>query len=133
MIHLVGPYVLASVLVGLGIYGVIARRNAVLLLIGVELILSGTLILFVTAAVTGGERFSAGSVLPLFVITIAAAEVVVALSVILAVFKHESRLDLDDPADAALPAPDPGPPGDESSEPAPELPAAEPVGAEAAS
>lgn len=117
MIHLVGPYVLASVLVGLGVYGVIARRNAVLLLIGVELILSGTLILFVTAAVTGGDRYSAGSVLPLFVITIAAAEVVVALSVILAVFKHEERLDLDDPSQAQPLSPEPPP--DEASDAAP--------------
>ncbi len=126
MIHLVGPYVLASVLVGLGIYGVIARRNAVLLLIGVELILSGTLILFVTAAVTGGDRFSAGSVLPLFVITIAAAEVVVALSVILAVFKHEERLDLDDPSGVAQPpGPDPAPPGEPPGEHADEAVRAE--------
>ncbi len=112
MIHLYGPYLLASVLVGLGVYGIVVRRNAVLVLVGVELVLSGTLILFVTAAATGGARFSAGSVLPLFVITIAAAEVVVALSVILTVFKHQRRLDLDEPSDqGALPA-DPGAAGD---------------------
>jgi len=101
VIHPYAPYVLASVLVGLGIYGIIVRRNAVLLLIGVELVLSGTLILFVTAGAVGTTRFSAGSVLPLFVITIAAAEVVVALAVILTVFRHQGRLDLDEPSDDA--------------------------------
>ncbi len=99
MIHVQGPYILASVLVGLGIYGIIVRRNAVLLLVGVELVLSGTLVLFVTAAATGGDQYTAGSVLPLFVITIAAAEVVVALSVILTVFRHQGRLDLDQGSD----------------------------------
>ena len=111
MIHVAGPYVLASLLVGLGLFGIVVRRNAVLMLIGVELILSGTLILFVTAAATSGDRLSAGSVLPLFVITIAAAEVVVALSVILTVFRHQGELDLDEGsggADAAEPEPAPG-------------------------
>ena len=106
MIHVQGPYILASVLVGLGIYGIVVRRNAVLLLVGVELILSGTLVLFVTAAATGRDQFAAGSVLPLFVITIAAAEVVVALAVILTVFRHQGRLDLDEGSGADLePAP----------------------------
>jgi len=107
VIHPYLPYVLASALVGVGIYGIVARRNAVLLLIGVELILSGALILFVTAGATQPTRFSAGSVVPLFVITIAAAEVVVALSVILAVFRHQSRLDLDEPSEDAPDGEDP--------------------------
>ena len=35
MIHLAGPYLLAAVLAGLGTYGILARRNAVLVLMGV--------------------------------------------------------------------------------------------------
>ena len=38
---LLGPYVLAALLVGIGVYGALARRNAVLMLVGVELILGG--------------------------------------------------------------------------------------------
>lgn len=101
MIHLVGPYLLSAVLVGLGVYGVLVRRNAVLLLIGVELILSGALVLLVTAGASGApltDRWSASSVLPLFAITIAAAEVVVALAVILAVYRHRRSIDLDEPS-----------------------------------
>ncbi len=139
MIHVLGPYTLAAVLVGIGIYGIVVRRNAVLLLIGVELVLSGTLILFVTTAATGGDSFAAGSVLPLFVITIAAAEVVLALSVILAVFRHQGELDLDEGSGRAIEEPGPtgGPadmPPDETGspdEPADQIP--EPVGAEVAS
>lgn len=96
MIHLAGPYVLAALLVGLGVMGIAVRRNAVLVLVGVELVLSGCLVLLVTTQAAAGDRWSSGSVLPLFVITIAAAEVVVALAVVLAAFRHRGRIDLDE-------------------------------------
>ncbi|MFW5472485.1 NADH-quinone oxidoreductase subunit NuoK [Knoellia sp. CPCC 206450] len=105
MIHLAGPYVVAALLVGLGVMGVLVRRNAVLLLIGVELILSGSLVLLVASGATSGSRWEASSVLPLFVITIAAAEVVVALAVILTAFRLRGSIDLDEP----LGAPQDGP------------------------
>lgn len=94
MIHLAGPYALAAALVGLGTYGVLARRNAVLVLIGVELILNGATVLLVSLGSVGADRWQGGSVLALFVITIAAAEICVALAVILAVFRHRGRIDL---------------------------------------
>lgn len=96
MIHLLGPYLLAALLVGLGVTGIAVRRNAVLVLVGVELVLSGALVLLVTTQAAGADRWAAGSVLPLFVITIAAAEVVVALAVVLAVFRHRGTIDLDE-------------------------------------
>ena len=96
MIHLAGPYVLAALLVGLGVAGITIRRNAVLLLVGVELVLSGGLVLLVAAQAAGGDPWAAGSVLPLFVITIAAAEVVVALAVVLAAFRARGTIDLDE-------------------------------------
>ncbi|WP_377640480.1 NADH-quinone oxidoreductase subunit NuoK [Oryzobacter terrae] len=94
MIHLAGPYLLASVLVGLGVFGITVRRNAVLLLVGVELVLSGGLVLLVATQAAAADRWAAGSVLPLFVITIAAAEVVVALAVVLTAFRHRASIDL---------------------------------------
>lgn len=94
MIHLAGPYLLAAALVGIGVFGIAVRRNAVLLLVGVELVLSGALVLLVTTQVAAADRWAAGSVLPLFVITIAAAETVVALAVVLAAFRQRSRIDL---------------------------------------
>jgi NADH-quinone oxidoreductase subunit K len=96
VIHLAGPYVLAALLVGLGVVGVTVRRNAVLLLVGIELILSGGLVLLVATQAAGGDRWASGSVLPLFVITIAAAEVVVALAVVLAAFRLRRSIDLDE-------------------------------------
>jgi NADH-quinone oxidoreductase subunit K len=97
VIHLAGPYLLVAVLAGLGTYGVLARRNAVLVLIGVELILNSANLLLVTAGAAGGDRWAAGNVLTLFVITIAAAEVSVALAVVLAVFRLRGQVDLADP------------------------------------
>ena len=94
MIHLAGPYVLAAVLAGLGTYGVLARRNAVLVLIGVELILNAANLLLVSVGSVGADAWQAGSVLTLFVITIAAAEVVVALAVVLAVYRLRGDIDL---------------------------------------
>lgn len=98
MIHLAGPFALAAVLVGIGAFGVLARRNAVLMLIGVELILNGANVLFVATGSVGADRWAAGNVLTLFVITIAAAEVCVALAVILAVFRQRGHIDLDEPS-----------------------------------
>lgn len=95
MIHLLIPYAVAACLVGLGFVGVLTRRNAVLMLIGIELILSGGLVLLVTSALAAPSRWSVSSVLPMFVITIAAAEVVVALAVLLAVFRARGTIDVD--------------------------------------
>jgi NADH-quinone oxidoreductase subunit K len=109
MIHLAGPYLLAAVLAGLGTYGVLARRNAVLVLIGVELVLNAANLLLVTVAASAGDRWAAGNVLTLFVITIAAAEVCVALAVVLAVFRLRGDIDLASRRDAG-PADDSTPP-----------------------
>jgi NADH-quinone oxidoreductase subunit K len=94
VIHLAGPYALAAVLAGLGAYGVLARRNAVLVLIGVELILNAANLLLVSVGAVGADTWQAGNVLTLFVITIAAAEVCVALAVVLAVFRLRGDVDL---------------------------------------
>jgi NADH-quinone oxidoreductase subunit K len=99
VIHLAGPYLLAAVLAGLGTFGVLARRNAVLVLIGVELVLNAANLLLVTVGAAGADHWAAGNVLALFVVTIAAAEVCVALAVVLAVFRRRGDIDLAAPAD----------------------------------
>ena len=114
MIHLAGPVVLASVLAGAGIYGLLARRNAVLVLVGAELLVAAAGVLFVTASalpaggLAGLERPGAppgsvpatdpllsGQVLTIFAVTIAAAEVGLALAVILLLFRVRRTSDLD--------------------------------------
>lgn len=90
------PYLLVAVLAGLGIYGILARRHAVLVLVAVELLLGAAGLLLVTVGQTAPISDSAASpqVLTLFVITIAAAEVVLALAVILALYRARRHVDL---------------------------------------
>jgi NADH-quinone oxidoreductase subunit K len=106
VIHLEIPVVLVAVLAGAGVFGILARRNAVLVLIGVELVLNAANLLLVTAGARLSSPLAAGPVLTLFVITIAAAEVVVALAIVLVMFRRAGHIDLtrvpdldDDPDD----------------------------------
>ncbi len=97
MIHLGLPFALVAILAGAGVYGVIARRNAVLVLIGVELILNAANLLFVTVGSISDDPLRTGHVLALFVITIAAAEIGVALAVVLALSRSRGSIDLTEP------------------------------------
>nr|WP_281496734.1 NADH-quinone oxidoreductase subunit NuoK [Ornithinimicrobium sp. F0845] len=90
---------LAAILAGVGTYGVLARRHAVLMLIGVELMLGAAGLILVTVGQfdigqVGGDPLASGAVLTLFVITIAAAEIVVALAVVMAMFRTRGDVDL---------------------------------------
>lgn len=91
------PFLLVAVLAGLGAYGILARRHAVLMLIGVELMLGAAGLLLVTVGQIAPAEQAAGAhgpVLTLFLITIAAAEVVVALAILLALFRARGHVDL---------------------------------------
>lgn len=94
MIHAWTGFLVAAGLIGIGGYGVLARRNAVLLLIGVELMIAGAGLLLITAGATQLIPWQGGAVLTLFVITIAAAEIVLALAVIVAAYRHRHAGDL---------------------------------------
>ena len=91
------PYLLVALLAGLGAYGILARRHAVLMLIGVELVLGAAGLLLVTVGQTGAAGDAGAQVLTLFVITIAAAEVVLALAVLLALYRARGHVDLHAP------------------------------------
>lgn len=88
------PFLLAAILAGCGTYGVLARRHAVLMLIGVELLLAAAGLILVTVGQLGPDPLVSGLVLTLFIITIAAAEIVVALAVIMAMYRTRGDVDL---------------------------------------
>jgi NADH-quinone oxidoreductase subunit K len=92
--HLWPAVLLACVLVGAGLYGVLARRNAVLVLIGLELLLNAANLLLVTFDAAYADRLHGGQVLTLFVVTVAAAEIGVALAVVLLLFRRRGDVDL---------------------------------------
>ena len=85
--------VLAAILFCLGVYGVLARRNGVLVLMSVELMLNAVNINFI--AFSASLRLVAGEVFALFVITIAAAEVGVGLAIVLLIYRNLRSPDLD--------------------------------------
>lgn len=95
---LVIPSLVAALLVGAGLYGVLARRNAVMVLVGAELIVNaGVLILVlsdVRRASLGEHPLLTGQVGALFAITVAAAEVGLALAVALLLFRTRGSVDL---------------------------------------
>jgi NAD(P)H-quinone oxidoreductase subunit 4L len=87
---------LGAVLFCTGVYGVIARRNAVLVLMSIELILNAVNINLVAFGAIHGSV--AGAVFALFVIAIAAAEVGVGLAIVLLIYRNRKSVDLDDVA-----------------------------------
>jgi len=111
--HAVIPYVTGALLFGLGVYGVLRRRNAILVLMAVELMLNAVNLIFVTADATlrsalvgvqveawaypSGEPH-AGAVFALFVIVLAAAEVGVGLAIVLQYYRLRAAIAVDEVA-----------------------------------
>ena len=90
------PLLLSAALFGTGLYGVLARRNAVLALIGVELMLNAVNLQLVTYDAWYGDVSHTGQVLTLYVIALAAAEIGLGLAIILALFRARGTVDVDD-------------------------------------
>jgi len=86
----------SGILFSLGVYGVLSRRNAVQILMSVELMLNAVAVNFVAfATYTDGELFR-GPIFAIFVIIIAAAEVGLALGIILRVFRNRATANVDE-------------------------------------
>ncbi len=87
---------LSLVLFGAGIYAVIARRNLIAILIGVELMLNAASLNFMAFNRFLAPDPAVGQVIVLFIIGLAAAEVAIALSIILAVYRQRKQIDVDE-------------------------------------
>jgi len=83
---------LSAALFAIGVYGVLARRNGVLVLMSIELILNAVNINLVAFTAFGNQL--AGEVFALFVIAVAAAEVGVGLAMILLLYRNRKSIDL---------------------------------------
>jgi NADH-quinone oxidoreductase subunit K len=90
-----GAYLLLSaILFGIGVTGVLIRRNAIVVFMCVELMLNAVNLSFITFARTNGSLD--GQVLAFFVMAVAAAEVVVGLGILVAIFRKRSSTSVDD-------------------------------------
>ncbi|MFF3564477.1 MULTISPECIES: NADH-quinone oxidoreductase subunit NuoK [unclassified Streptomyces] len=93
--HLAYPAVLAVLLFSVGLYGVLARRNAILVLMSVELMLNAVNLNLVAFDVWLRDTLHAGQALTLFVIVIAAAEIGIGLAIVLLVYRNRGTSDID--------------------------------------
>ena len=84
---------LGAALFAIGVYGVLARRNGVMVLMSIELILNAVNINLVAFGAL--HQSVVGQVFALFIITVAAAEVGVGLAIVLLLYRNRANIDLD--------------------------------------
>ena len=93
--------VLSAIVFAIGLYGALGKRNAVVILMSIELMFNAVNVAFVAVgryqpAPPGGPFNLGGQVFALFVITVAAAEAAVALAIILAIYRTRKTVSIDD-------------------------------------
>ena len=88
--------VLSALLFSIGIYGVLARQNAVLILLSIELMLNAVNINLVAFSSMLQDAGLHGQVFALFVIAVAAAEVGVGLAIVILMFRNRQTVDVDE-------------------------------------
>ena len=86
--------VLSAILFSLGVYGVLTRRNAVLILMSVELMLLAVNINFVAFSAALGDLV--GQVFAMFVLTVAAAEAAIGLAILVVYFRNRGSIAVED-------------------------------------
>ena len=87
---------LSAAIFCIGLYGVLARRSAVLVLMSIELMLNAVNVQLVAFGAFSGFGTSTGQVIAVFVITIAAAEVGLALAIVMRLFRSRGGVNMDD-------------------------------------
>jgi NADH-quinone oxidoreductase subunit K len=83
--------ILSAVVFAIGVIGVLARRNLIVVLMSIELMLNAVNLTFVAFSRFLGSM--EGQVAVFFVMTVAAAEAVIGLAIIISVFRHRQSLD----------------------------------------
>lgn len=86
---------ISGLLFALGIFAVVTRRNAVMVLMGIELILNSANINFIAFSRYGGMNMD-GQVAAVFVIILAAAEVAIALAIVLNIYQKFNTVNVDE-------------------------------------
>lgn len=87
--------VISALLFALGLFGVVSRKHAIMVLMGLELILNAANINFVAFAKYGGMNMN-GQIAAVFVIILAAAEAAVALAILLNIYHHYRHVNIDE-------------------------------------
>ncbi len=88
--------VLAAGLFALGVYGLLVRRNAVMILLAIELMLNAVNINLIAFEAVLRTPDAVGQIFSIFVITVAAAEVGIGLAIVLLIFRNRRSANVDD-------------------------------------
>jgi len=86
----------SAVLFSAGVYGVLARRNAVLILMSIELMLNAVNVNLVAFSQFLKSSLVTGQVFALFVITVAAAEVGIGLAIVILIYRNRETINVDE-------------------------------------
>ena len=92
------PFLLffGAVLFSAGVYGVLARRNAVLVLMSIELMLNAVNVNLVAFSAYLRDVVLTGQIFALFVITVAAAEVGIGLAIVILIYRNRETINIDE-------------------------------------
>ncbi len=92
------PLLFAALLFCVGVYGVLSRRNAVMVLMSVELMLAAVTINLVALGAIAPfvERPHVGQIFALFVLAVGAAEVGIGLAIVLLLYRNRASVNIDD-------------------------------------
>jgi NADH-quinone oxidoreductase subunit K len=93
--HAVYPLTLAALLFAVGVYGILARRNAVAVLMAIELLLNAVNLNLVTFSSLLQDQYGMGQVFTIFLITVAAAETGLGLAIILLLYRNRGTAAID--------------------------------------
>jgi NADH:ubiquinone oxidoreductase subunit K len=96
VIRLLFPLAFSAALFSIGVYGVLARRNAVLVLMAIELMLNAVNVNLVAFGQYLRDGLLAGQIFALFVITVAAAEVGIGLAIVILIFRNRETINVDE-------------------------------------
>lgn len=86
---------LGAILFCIGLYGALVKRNAVIVLMSIELMLGGVNLNLVSFAKYGAVPSLQGQIFSLFTITVAAAEVAVGIAILIALFRRSGKVEVD--------------------------------------
>ena len=99
MIPLENYLALSGILFSLGVYGVLSRRNAVLVLMSIELMLNAVSINFIAFSAYLDVTQISGVIFAIFVVAVAAAEIGLALAIVIRIFRNRSSINIDEAAE----------------------------------
>jgi len=86
--------ILSAILFSIGLYGVLAKRNAIVILMSIEIMLNAVNIAMIAFSRYIVPLLLTGQVFAIFIIVVAAAEAAVGLAIIIAIYRHRETIDI---------------------------------------